>query len=206
MGLSVGLAISSAFGLAAATPKLYVGFVGAGTGLAGLPPFALWMILAHGVFKGYANRDGVIKSIWIVLGFASFLSFSTLTFYLIISKSPRFSHYFEKIDSPSGKETFEESMELGKAETSAVATTGDLKTYERIGFRGIVWQTSVNLLWRFIIFYQTMLVFPTIGPLSWGVSPLVKDVCVVRHTIDMSTIRGLGYSRVRCVCVVHFVP
>lgn len=188
VGCSVGIGISSAVGIAASTPRLYVGFVGAGLALGGLPPWLVWLVAKYGVFSAY-SRDGVIKPMWLMLSLSISVCAFTLALYLFLTRSIRFSSYFEKMEPPSVKET-PESVELAEAATnreSEASAANNLKTYERLGFWGVMWETKCQHLWRFIIFYQTMMVFPSIGPLSWklppSIKPLINDICIVGVTM-----------------------
>lgn len=173
MGFVVGITVSSAFGIASFLPKLYVGAVAAGMGFAGLITFSLWMLGSHAVFE--YDAIGVRSSIWMLLGCSAGISFLALVLFFIFMRSGWVLDFFEEQRLLSEAKAFTQQTYNGKM----VEDESDPKSYERLGFWGIAWEVSGNVTCRFLIFFETLVVFPSIGPVGWTDTAVVKDIATV---------------------------
>lgn len=192
MGFTVGIIVSSAFGIASLLPKLYVGAVASGMGFAGLITFSIWMLSSHAIF--YYDIVGVSTSIWILLGFSCCISFLSLVLFLVLMKTRWIVEFFEEqisLSSFKRKSITQFSRKIDDPEVDGAddnVVMDDPKCYERLGFWGVVWEVSGNVTARFFIFFETLIVFPSIGPVGWKDSPVIADISMVGLRYNMVTI------------------
>lgn len=194
MGWTVGVIVSSAFGLASTMPKLHVGAVASGMGLSGCITFAVWMVSSHVIFE--YDRAGVIMSIWILLVSASLFCFATLTIFIIFWKSRIRAEHFEEHQSLTSKKKFRQlSCLFDDFKCEEINDTKvviiEPERNGRLTYRELLWELSGNVTLRFFIFFQTLIVFPNIGPVEWNDTPLVADICTVSRYTSFS-IKQLG--------------
>lgn len=196
MALAAGTIVSAGFGLAASLPKLQVGAVASGMGFAGLLSFTMWMLARHLIF----NQDisGVKSAIWTLLGFAAFICVIAIVSFVAFLKTRWVVEFFEEQRLISKKD----EEQLGDSELK-----DDPKCYERLGSFGIIWEISGNVTLRFLIFFQTMVVFPNIGPVGWNDSPVIADIAIVSLRSTFEVMDQVKYDNLAFIdfCVrVHF--
>lgn len=193
LGICVAMTVSGSIAIASSLPKLYVTGVASGMGLAGILSFGLWMVMSHGLFNG-KDLARVLTATWILFGFAAAFAIGTMVLLVVFAHRPWVTDLFvadQLLDPDVSRSrglftrvrSFARLRYTARNDDDVEAEKKDAKPPTPLQLSAILRTVAGNVTLRFFIFFQTLLVFPAIGPLAWNDSLLIADISVVRRAL-----------------------
>jgi hypothetical protein len=177
LGLSISLSLTSAIGLGANDTDVDIGSFAAGFGFSGCMSFAVWMFFAYVVYNK-KTRVSVSLSITSLFLFSVVFSCFVISLYLILLKQNQLTST-ERRTIEKDKSVSVKFLEGQQSERDTLSQASDMCLLVNDGtYMEIMKKASILLFLRFFGFYETYIIFPSIGPKLWQSTRLNGSILI----------------------------